>query len=399
MIRRARLCITFGGSLLGLALGACFNGNDAQGLPCTNDLECPVGSSCENGFCGGEPADGLEPVCGNGEIEFGEDCDDGNDNGPQSPCTEQCTVNQCGNGTVDEGEECDDGEANQDTNPCTGECKVNVCGDGNRLEGTEDCDPGGETANCDADCTEAFCGDGYVNDQADELCDNGTGETTPECTSDCTPTVFFEDFEGGAGDWTHEALPDVSEIGFTSGWSVTSGAVPDNGQGFSSGPPPFEGNFGLYGQARLVSPTIPLPEAGTVTLELDHFYDLYDDFCTSNPDPEGDDAAIIEISVGGEPFELLDVDGYDEPVGMACGPESVPFAGGRAFFLHGGDGAAVQERLTIDLSPFAGSEVQLGFSIGWDCFICQDDENEIGDVGLRLPGWGIDNVLIYGLDG
>lgn len=34
-------------------VGACFNGNAANGLPCTNDQQCGVGVQCIEGFCGG----------------------------------------------------------------------------------------------------------------------------------------------------------------------------------------------------------------------------------------------------------------------------------------------------------------------------------------------------------
>jgi hypothetical protein len=55
-----------------------------------------------------------------------------------------------------------------------------VCGNG-VLEGGEQCDPGGfDTVTCDADCTLALCGDGYVNAAAGEQCDGGAG-----CDASC----------------------------------------------------------------------------------------------------------------------------------------------------------------------------------------------------------------------
>lgn len=50
---------------------------------------------------GGLPA----AVCGNGAIEDGEECDDGNDV-PNDGCY-QCKINSCGNGAIDVGEDCD----------------------------------------------------------------------------------------------------------------------------------------------------------------------------------------------------------------------------------------------------------------------------------------------------
>ncbi len=43
------------------------------------------------------------PVCGNGVVEFGEECDGG------AGCNPDCTLAVCGNGVVDAGEACDDG--------------------------------------------------------------------------------------------------------------------------------------------------------------------------------------------------------------------------------------------------------------------------------------------------
>jgi hypothetical protein len=56
------------------------------------------------------------------------------------------------------------------------------CGDGT-VGGDEQCDDAGESATCDADCTEAECGDGLVNESALEVCDPGL---EPDCLSDCT---------------------------------------------------------------------------------------------------------------------------------------------------------------------------------------------------------------------
>ena len=58
-----------------------------------------------------------------------------------------------------------------------------TCGDSTPDVG-EACDPGGETASCDSDCTTAECGDGTRNVAAGELCDSIVD--TPGCDSDCT---------------------------------------------------------------------------------------------------------------------------------------------------------------------------------------------------------------------
>jgi hypothetical protein len=103
----------------------------------------------------------------------------------------------CGDGVIAGGEECDDGPANGDTAACTLECKHAVCGDGRVwAEGGEECDDGPGNSNayngCRATCALGpRCGDGIL-DPNYETCDrgplNGTGQTNDEfapCSSTC----------------------------------------------------------------------------------------------------------------------------------------------------------------------------------------------------------------------
>ncbi len=50
----------------------------------------------------------------------------------------------CGNGALDEGEECDEGDANADDATCKSDCTLQVCGDGFVHAGVEDCDDGND---------------------------------------------------------------------------------------------------------------------------------------------------------------------------------------------------------------------------------------------------------------
>ena len=76
------------------------------------------------GHCGNQPPP-PPPVCGNGILEPGEQCDDGNlVNG--DGCSSTCTIETpppppvCGNGIVEAGEQCDDGNLiNGDGCSCT----------------------------------------------------------------------------------------------------------------------------------------------------------------------------------------------------------------------------------------------------------------------------------------
>jgi cysteine-rich repeat protein len=71
----------------------------------------------------------CEPVCGDGILDEGEECDDGNnDNG--DGCSADCTLEPvCGDGVLDPGEQCDDGN-NDDGDGCSADCTLEVGGDG-----------------------------------------------------------------------------------------------------------------------------------------------------------------------------------------------------------------------------------------------------------------------------
>jgi cysteine-rich repeat protein len=142
--------------------------------------------------------EGLFPVadrggyCGDGTVDAGESCDDGN-NISCDGCDRDCTDSSiCGNGSVcnDFGadEECDDGN-NISGDGCSATCVSELCLNGIVNPGyDEECDDGGESFDCDFDCTIAYCGDGLNNATRGEICDTGIGvpTDTPTCDSDCT---------------------------------------------------------------------------------------------------------------------------------------------------------------------------------------------------------------------
>ncbi|MCA9690319.1 MAG: hypothetical protein KC636_11965 [Myxococcales bacterium] len=122
-------------------------------------------------------------VCGDGQIQEGEECDNGPDNGSDGLCSDDCMEVQavCGDGIVGGEEECD-GEDN-----CTQECKYNVCGDG-FLGGDEACEPSQNPA-CTPACQFPSCGDAIVSDG--EECDLGVGNNGEgsSCTDACKNNV------------------------------------------------------------------------------------------------------------------------------------------------------------------------------------------------------------------
>jgi len=90
--------------------------------------------------------------------------------------------NLCGDGVVDPGEECDDGNT-VDADGCLTSCRRNVCGDGFVNPEAEQCDDGNRDAGdgCTNACT--ICGDRTVTEP--ETCDDGNLEETDFCPPDC----------------------------------------------------------------------------------------------------------------------------------------------------------------------------------------------------------------------
>ena len=143
----------------------------------SGQLKC--NADCTIDLTGCAQAQPYEPVCGNGVIDSGEQCDTNNFGGYTCrikcaeagmnysgafTCTDQCKVDErackcippetaiCGNGKVETGEECDDGNV-KDGDGCSKACKLEVCGNG-VLDFGEECDDG-NTA--DGDCCSSTC--------------------------------------------------------------------------------------------------------------------------------------------------------------------------------------------------------------------------------------------------
>lgn len=128
----------------------------------------------------------VEPVCGNGIVEAGEACDDGNLAG-DGPCVHGCNANVCGDGYVYAGvEACDAGEQNgKYAGSCGEDCtteSIPSCGDGVLQEEYETCEAG-ETNGDGVSCNPEHCqwGDSrYIFVSSETLPGNLESEQIPE---------------------------------------------------------------------------------------------------------------------------------------------------------------------------------------------------------------------------
>ncbi|MEN9798371.1 MAG: hypothetical protein RL653_2067, partial [Pseudomonadota bacterium] len=145
------------------------------------------------------------PRCGNGIVESGEACDDGNTSNIDA-CTNTCLSNVCGDGLIHDGvEQCDDGNSSN-TDACTNACTRATCGDAFQQSG-EECDDG-NTVNTDG-CSNTYrlpsCGDGILH--PNEACDDGNTDASDDCTTACTVATCGDGFRHA----TNEACDDGNQ--------------------------------------------------------------------------------------------------------------------------------------------------------------------------------------------
>jgi cysteine-rich repeat protein len=149
--------------------------------PCGLNLQCNANSDCVSNKCRtNNPKVCVAPVCGDGLVGPGEQCDDGNSSSTDG-CV-SCEVARCGDSFVRQGvEQCDDGNASN-TDGCTSACQNAVCGDRFVRQGVEQCDDGNasNTDLCTTSCTLTSCTDNARNaDETDIDCGGRCGATCP----------------------------------------------------------------------------------------------------------------------------------------------------------------------------------------------------------------------------
>ncbi len=161
----------------------------------------PLPDGCVGGSC----FDGA--VCGDGVVEMGETCDDGN-SAPGDGCSGVCQIEPgyscpvagqscvkiwvCGNGVIDPGETCDDGNTTSNDG-CSSTCQVEtgwMCSGGTVRgamgDGGTAVDSGAVDASAPVSkCVEDRCGDGIVETSAGEACDDGNNVSGDGCSSTC----------------------------------------------------------------------------------------------------------------------------------------------------------------------------------------------------------------------
>jgi cysteine-rich repeat protein len=167
--------------------------------------------------------------CGDGILDSGEQCDDGNTVDEGDGCSATCMWNgECGDGIVQSLlEECDDGNTElescaygvEDCSVCGPTCttvqgQTSYCGDGvTDSSNGEECDDGLENSDtepsaCRTNCTVPYCGDGIID--LEEECDDGNSVTEVCAYGEVSCTVCSADCESipGATSWCGDGVVD-----------------------------------------------------------------------------------------------------------------------------------------------------------------------------------------------
>ncbi len=342
---------------------ACFDGADALGLPCNTNEDCGQDQSCVMNVCGGPTS---SPDTGASTSP----ASSSSSSGPSDSSTGAEPV--CGNGVMEDGEQCDPGSAE-------------------------------DAADCDADCTEVECGDGYANAAAGEQCDDGSDPMTLDgCTADCFSALFFDDMDDGAltdQRWTAVIPPHTSEEGvmfmLDSGWTH---GVPDPGAWGSGAYPSQAGSAMLISEPFTIPPQ-PLPPGMQWQVHFRHRHRFDGNFMDLEP-PTCDQPFIGDggvVSLLRDPMPSVPVapppdhpDTLADPGACftnATASANPLFAEMRPRPVFSSIGPMNFTDVRVPLPLFPGEEVQLAFQVGYDCSNCWS----MPPMGA---GWVIDDVIV-----
>ncbi len=182
----------------------CDNGpNNAKGSGCETDchFSCHTNADCDDG----DPCNGVETcqaVAGGQACQAGTPAADNSACGTGGYCKSGvCTQPVCGNGTVEPGEDCEP----PNTATCSDKCKNVICGDG-VIAGNEQCDDG-NTKNldgCDSTChyetVMRFTQFAFSTDPAPSYCvhsDNAFGSAIADAVFQSVNGTLLNTINGG----------------------------------------------------------------------------------------------------------------------------------------------------------------------------------------------------------
>lgn len=409
----------------------CDDGNNVSGDGCMYDcrLEFVVDDgTCDeanNETCEYSPADCC-PDCGNGVLDPGEGCDDGNNvslDGCSQGCTDEVPGAECGNAIVEPTETCDDGNT-EPADGCDGSCQAEftpndgTCDTANH----ETCD--NSPADCCPNCNGGTMDPGEQCDGSDfggivceDFCyEGGTLSCTIGCqidTSTCTGTLpTCGDNTAGCDeecDGTDLRSQTCESLGFESGTPAcgsgctfdTSGCVNRLwylNEGFESGLPTNWSTHGMWevGTPSSVGPAAAHDGANCAGTVIDNVY-LNDGTYAF----DWLETPLVDLTGATVPVLLFyawlnsesQIDGGNVRISSDGGASfvTIPTTNVQPAYDHdsvGGEGAwtgafanAGWRPVVVNLAPWAGQQVLLRFAFH-------------SDSATNDAGWYVDDVFI-----
>lgn len=171
----------------------------ADGTPCGDDRICNR-NLCERSECGDGIRDGRT-----------EDCDDGNTtafDGCEESCEYTCATDA----------DCADGDPCNGVNTC--DTSTHSCAPGESAEDGTACDDPEDGICLDGGCVTTSCGDGYVDGDAGEECEDQNAVEGDGCDNDCRRTCEMDDVGRCTDDGEACNGDPVCESDFTCGTSA-----------------------------------------------------------------------------------------------------------------------------------------------------------------------------------
>jgi len=185
-------------------------------------------------------------------------------------------------------------------------------------------------------------------------------------------TVLNEDFEDGAADWTHSSAGGS----WVDDWHISTERARSTTHSYKCGSS-TTGQYRAFNDARLLSPVMNNVPDGA---QLSFWMQMEGETSTAYPD-SAYDGGIIEVSVDGGAFtEVTPTPGYTNTFRILTSggvPVQGPMPGLPCFATN----QTTWTQYSLDLSSYAGSNLQLRFRFG-------------SDNSVQREGWYIDDVLV-----
>jgi cysteine-rich repeat protein len=219
VINTLSVCTPICGDSLVVDGEVCDDGNNRNNDDCLTTCQLP---SCGDGFVHNSGTGPLEqceppnsancdatchflPFCGDGIVQSGEACDDGNSRNDDA-CVLGCNLAFCGDGYLHRGvEQCEP----PNTSTCDATCQTIITpGCGNHVvDAGEDCDDGNNSNqdDCLNSCQQPACGDGFVHTVGTlplEECDDGNTSPGDGCNATCLRECGNGVIDGGCSQGT-----------------------------------------------------------------------------------------------------------------------------------------------------------------------------------------------------